>query len=83
MPLTNGDVTDDNAQLLPGQKVMDFRKALDVLESEYPSRDGLDVEQLLDSRKNGGLTYNDFLILPGFIGEWDEEKVCLHGTRLT
>ncbi|KAI9179271.1 inosine-5'-monophosphate dehydrogenase [Blastocladiella emersonii ATCC 22665] len=30
-------------------------------------RDGLDAEQLFDSATSGGLTYNDFLILPGFI----------------
>ncbi|KAJ3358598.1 inosine-5'-monophosphate dehydrogenase [Allomyces javanicus] len=29
--------------------------------------DGLSAEQLFDSQFSGGLTYNDFLILPGFI----------------
>lgn len=47
---------------------MDFSKALEVLEKEYPTRDGLDAKTLLDSKINGGLTYNDFLILPGHIG---------------
>ena len=47
---------------------MDFSSALDFLRDEYPERDGLDVRSLLDSRKNGGLTYNDFLVLPGYIG---------------
>jgi IMP dehydrogenase len=28
----------------------------------------LDVYTLLNSAKNGGLTYNDFLVLPGYIG---------------
>ena len=70
MPLTNGDMTGGNVQLLPDQKTMDFTKALDVLESEYLSQDGLEVEQLLDSHRNGGLTYNDFLVLPGYIGKW-------------
>ena len=67
MPLTNGDIG-RIAQLLPGKEVMDFSKALEVLEKEYPNRDGLDAKTLLDSQKNGGLTYNDFLILPGYIG---------------
>jgi IMP dehydrogenase len=35
---------------------------------EYPEKDGLDVYTLLDSTKNGALTYNDFLIMPGYIG---------------
>ena len=47
---------------------MDFSRALEVLEKEYPVRDGLDAKTLLDSKINGGLTYNDFLILPGYIG---------------
>ncbi|ODN73854.1 inosine-5'-monophosphate dehydrogenase [Cryptococcus amylolentus CBS 6039] len=34
---------------------------------EYPRGDGLSLQELMDSRKNGGLTYNDFLILPGHI----------------
>lgn len=48
--------------------VLDSTKALEVLKNEYKELDGLDVESLLDSHKNGGLTYNDFLILPGYIG---------------
>ncbi|KAF9998842.1 inosine-5'-monophosphate dehydrogenase, partial [Entomortierella chlamydospora] len=30
-------------------------------------RDGLSAEELMDSVTQGGLTYNDFLILPGYI----------------
>lgn len=48
--------------------VLDSAKALEVLKNEYKELDGLDVESLLDSQKHGGLTYNDFLILPGYIG---------------
>ncbi|KAN0064867.1 inosine-5'-monophosphate dehydrogenase [Thecaphora frezii] len=33
----------------------------------YENGDGLSMAELIDSRKNGGLTYNDFLVLPGFI----------------
>ena len=70
MPLTNGDIGANPAYLLPGQKLMDYTKALEVLEKEYTTRDGLDAKSLLDSQKNGGLTYNDFLILPGYIGSF-------------
>ena len=48
-------------------KVLDYTKALDVL-NEYKSRDGLDLHELMDTTKHGGLTYNDFLLLPGYIG---------------
>ena len=70
MPLINGDIGANPAHLLPGQKVMDYKKALEVLEKEHTTRDGLDAKSLLDSQKNGGLTYNDFLILPGYIGSF-------------
>ncbi|KAL4076686.1 IMP dehydrogenase/GMP reductase [Scleroderma yunnanense] len=33
----------------------------------YASCDGLSVQELMDSRVHGGLTYNDFLLLPGKI----------------
>ncbi|KAJ7923029.1 IMP dehydrogenase/GMP reductase [Mycena leptocephala] len=35
--------------------------------AEYPRADGLSVVELMDSRIHGGLTYNDFLLLPGKI----------------
>jgi IMP dehydrogenase len=35
--------------------------------NEYGRRDGLSVEALMDEQISGGLTYNDFLVLPGFI----------------
>lgn len=35
--------------------------------NEYKRGDGLSLSELMDSRKNGGLTYNDFLMLPGHI----------------
>ncbi|WVF66638.1 inosine-5'-monophosphate dehydrogenase [Kwoniella sp. CBS 6097] len=40
--------------------------ALSYLE-QYPRGDGLSLHELMDSRENGGLTYNDFLMLPGHI----------------
>ncbi|KAI9854155.1 MAG: hypothetical protein M1824_000574 [Vezdaea acicularis] len=66
MPLTNGDATNAKAPL--DSKVLHYATALDVLKNEYATRDGLDAKTLLNSAKNGGLTYNDFLVLPGYIG---------------
>ena len=48
-------------------KVIPFSQALELL-SEYRSSDGLDLHELMDTAKHGGLTYNDFLLLPGYIG---------------
>ncbi|KAL2021430.1 hypothetical protein VTK56DRAFT_7183 [Thermocarpiscus australiensis] len=59
MPSTNGPDA--------GATVLDYRKAVEVL-SEYESRDGLSIHELMDSKVRGGLTYNDFLLLPGYIG---------------
>lgn len=67
MPLENGDVARSDA-LLSDSKLVDFSTALEVLSEEYPTGDGIDAKTLLDSAKNGGLTYNDFLMLPGYIG---------------
>ncbi|KIJ54622.1 hypothetical protein M422DRAFT_63902 [Sphaerobolus stellatus SS14] len=41
-------------------------KALEVL-AQYSRNDGLAVQELMDSTVHGGLTYNDFLLLPGKI----------------
>ncbi|MCJ1311086.1 hypothetical protein MMC25_004756 [Agyrium rufum] len=68
MPLTNGDVGASQAPLYPGSKIEDFSNALEVYKESYVKSDGLDAKTLLDSRINGGLTYNDFLVLPGYIG---------------
>ena len=35
--------------------------------SSYPHGDGLSIQDLMDARLHGGLTYNDFLVLPGYI----------------
>lgn len=66
MPLINGDI---RAQTTQKEEIMDYKKALHILAEEYKSHDGLDVRSLVDSRENGGLTYNDFLVLPGYIGQ--------------
>ncbi|TGZ83743.1 IMP dehydrogenase [Ascodesmis nigricans] len=47
--------------------ILDPSSAIEVLNKDY-KRDGLDARTLLDSEKHGGLTYNDFLVLPGYIG---------------
>jgi IMP dehydrogenase len=63
MPISNGDAMTNTAA-----NALDFSTALEVLKNEYPERDGIDAKTLIDSKKNGGLTYNDFLMLPGYIG---------------
>jgi hypothetical protein len=45
---------------------LDPSSALSHLAS-YSRSDGLSVQDLMDSTKHGGLTYNDFLMLPGHI----------------
>lgn len=49
--------------------------------AEYSTKDGLSIKELMDSRTNGGLTYNDFLILPGKI-DFPSSEVSLE-TKLT
>jgi IMP dehydrogenase len=67
MPLTNGDIKGPGF-FARSKGLLDHTKALEMAKTGYESSDGLNVEELLDSRKHGGLTYNDFLILPGYIG---------------
>lgn len=52
-PARSGDV-------LPASEAMAFLE-------QYPRGDGLSLSELMDSRQHGGLTYNDFLMLPGHI----------------
>jgi IMP dehydrogenase len=63
-PILNGD----SMEHVSTKDALDFTKALEILKNEYPERDGIDVKTLLNSKVNGGLTYNDFLMLPGYIG---------------
>ncbi|EGW33102.1 inosine-5'-monophosphate dehydrogenase [Spathaspora passalidarum NRRL Y-27907] len=46
--------------------VLDAASATSYLKN-YKEKDGLSVKQLIDSTNFGGLTYNDFLVLPGLI----------------
>lgn len=68
MPITNGDIAQPAAPLLSPGKALDHNDALRILGNGYAERDGIDADTLLNSAKRGGLTYNDFLILPGYIG---------------
>lgn len=68
MPLRNGDIASNNADILPGREILDYTKAQEILSGRHPDGDGLDARTLLNSKINGGLTYNDFLVLPGYIG---------------
>src|SRR5271170_5100631 len=45
---------------------LDCKRAMEFLREKF-SPDGLSAAELMDSKVHGGLTYNDFLILPGFI----------------
>ncbi|CCD24787.1 IMP dehydrogenase IMD4 NDAI_0D04740 [Naumovozyma dairenensis CBS 421] len=60
--------------------VRDYKTALEHLKT-YPKKDGLSVQELMDSNTRGGLTYNDFLILPGYVGFGSTDVVLR--TRLT
>ncbi|KAK2625496.1 hypothetical protein QTJ16_004808 [Diplocarpon rosae] len=65
MPHTNGAA---KSHFSPSTNLKHYSEAFKVLSEEYEERDGLDIRSLLDSKKHGGLTYNDFLVLPGYIG---------------
>ena len=51
---------------MSAQSYLDPATALEHLKT-YEHRDGLSVSELMNSRMHGGLTYNDFLMLPGKI----------------
>jgi len=50
----------------PSTSYLDPLTALEHLKT-YPRGDGLHVVELMDSTTHGGLTYDDFLMLPGKI----------------
>lgn len=60
--------------------VLDAASATSFLKN-YSKKDGLDIKTLIDSTNFGGLTYNDFLVLPGLIN-FPSSSVSLE-TRLT
>jgi IMP dehydrogenase len=55
-----------NGTSLHSFELLDCKRANELLREKF-SPDGLSAEELMDSKVHGGLTYNDFLILPGFI----------------
>ena len=59
---------------MPSTKYLDPKDALEHLKT-YKRSDGLAVTELMDSEKHGGLTYNDFLLLPGKIDFGAQEVV--------
>ena len=58
--------TSRNAPPRTSEDPLPASDAMSFLDS-YPRGDGLSLSELMDSRKHGGLTYNDFLMLPGHI----------------
>jgi IMP dehydrogenase len=63
--LSNG-VNGTPSHSLSNSELLDCSRANELLREIF-SPDGLSAEELMDSKLHGGLTYNDFLILPGFI----------------
>jgi hypothetical protein len=61
-------------------KHLDPKQAINCLK-EYSSPDGLSANEIMNSKVNGGLTYNDFLILPGYI-DFPASEVSLE-SRIT
>ncbi|KAI0786547.1 IMP dehydrogenase [Abortiporus biennis] len=51
---------------MPNKSYLDPSTALEHLKT-YDHSDGLSISELMNSRIHGGLTYNDFLMLPGKI----------------
>lgn len=83
---TNG-VTADGQQIDNGlfhastsAAPLDPSKAIAHL-ATYKHGDGLSMSELVDSRSNGGLTYTDFIVLPGYI-DFPASKVSLQ-TKVT
>jgi IMP dehydrogenase len=67
LPSTQNHNIVTSAMSANGVKVEDPTKALELLK-QYEAKDGISVYELLDEKKMGGQTYNDFLLLPGHIG---------------
>ncbi|EMC99884.1 hypothetical protein BAUCODRAFT_62959 [Baudoinia panamericana UAMH 10762] len=66
--MTNGTTHEDHHTTTNGDAHEDPATALQALSHHYPEKDGISIHSLMDSDKMGGLTYNDFLLLPGHIG---------------
>lgn len=57
---SSAPVVPARGEILPAADAMKFLE-------QYPRGDGLSLSELMDSQAHGGLTYNDFLMLPGHI----------------
>lgn len=71
---TANSVASNNTTYLDPKQAKNYLK-------EYSSPDGLSAEEIMNSYVNGGLTYNDFLILPGYI-DFPASEVSLE-SRIT
>lgn len=68
----NGSATPTRSgEALPASEAMAFLE-------QYARGDGLSLSELMDSRQHGGLTYNDFLMLPGHINFPVSQLVARH-----
>ena len=68
MSTINGQATSVSDGPVPDKDMLDPTRAVELLGELFSRPDGLDATALLDSARHGGLTYNDFLVLPGYIG---------------
>ncbi|KAI9791274.1 MAG: inosine-5'-monophosphate dehydrogenase [Peltula sp. TS41687] len=68
MPHMNGNADSGTSNAHESNNVLPYQTALEVMKAEGADYDGVTVDNLLDSRRNGALAYNDFLMLPGYIG---------------
>ena len=66
---------------MASQSYLDPSTALEHLKS-YTRSDGLSVSELMDSQVHGGLTYNDFLVLPGKIDFAAHAEMLGHAVQL-
>ncbi|CAD6906015.1 unnamed protein product [Tilletia controversa] len=65
-PAPIADASSSTAAMSHTGPYLDPSQALEHLKT-YDTPDGLSVQDLMSSAKHGGLTYNDLLILPGYI----------------
>lgn len=52
--------------MIPKKTYLDYQNAFEELK-KYPEKDGLHIIDMVNSKFFGGITYNDFLILPRMI----------------
>jgi IMP dehydrogenase len=62
--MTNGNMDNDEHE---EEIIHPSSQALELLRT-YTQKDGISITDLMNETQTGGLTYNDFLLLPGYIG---------------